>query len=422
MNPQDHLTTVPIPTWDQVRSRFVNVTMRHSYWRGAVTVDDLGLDRAPADYREAAAASLEPGRRRLYPKEIAARIHSLVTRQRGNCLRYGRRSPFAPASYAVLKDFYPAWEEAALALQREFYQVADSLGTSRVEWLATVTERYRREVRVRLALANGIDPEFAEAGADDQEVERHVALILDRIPPADAIREQFACEWLLEPVETPVALDSYPPDLGELDRQLTRLRMEAQELEAIRERPLDAETRLRLDLDLAVLTRRAAALEVRRQTECRIWQGIEDATAARRRQQVAVLAHAAAAWPWERTVGTAANVLRCVQRNRFAEGSRAAVEQYAGELVLLNLAGDGRLAHLADEALALVRGKRARDVRLPDLAGVFGPAWYLGRAVLWVLKVPVRIEPHGRDCYDLEAEEYPEGGLVEFALERFGTP
>jgi hypothetical protein len=265
------------PEWTLVVDRMILVQLHIGRWRAATRTEfaEFGLDRA-------AFTAYTAGARRLLPRRLHDELQTLERMARDLLDRYSYKTLFGCLLPKERYDEFNAWldEKPAadlrrylhgktstpeswqtMSLRQRWFALAEEIAQTRDQIVAEVVEAYRPSAVVRWRIENRL-PKDAATNPPDAWLDDTLAVMVRRIPTADAIRQSFRLDAIPAFVEVPdeavkaAKLEDIGAKQREVERRLemlNRISLETErekarlELLAERER-LEREQRITADI------------------------------------------------------------------------------------------------------------------------------------------------------------------------------
>lgn len=193
------------PNWNQISQGAILIELHIGYWRAQtnLSLEDLGLEKAPEEYKQLLKENINLGSKRLIPKAIYNELSSLESKARDTLYKDMIPSPWG---YLLPKKNYMTWKEEMEGYKEKIFEIRDKLYFERDNIVEKMREEYQKAALYAYRVSSGQDVN-GESEPPEEFTERFVSSILSRIPSAEEIRDSFHFDWVPSYVLTPSELE-----------------------------------------------------------------------------------------------------------------------------------------------------------------------------------------------------------------------
>ena len=193
------------PNWNQISQGTVLIDLHIGYWRAQtnLNLEDLGLEKAPEEYKQLLKENINLGSKRLIPKSIYNALSCLEGKARNTLYKDTIPSPWG---YLLPKKNYMTWKEVMEGFKEKMFEIRDSLYLERDSIVEKMREEYEKAALYAYKISTGQDVNSLSE-PPKEFTDRFVSSILNRIPSAEEIRDSFHFDWIPSYVLTPSELE-----------------------------------------------------------------------------------------------------------------------------------------------------------------------------------------------------------------------
>ncbi len=327
------------PRWLQLLREGVLVRLHIGRWRAKTSLRwrDLGFEPASREEEKALDELVEPGFKRLLPKEVMKRLAAIETKARANLEKHAFRTYWG---YFIPVTAWAEWRTKDREIREEYLAVCQGLVDSWDEMVERVLAQYRVTARAAYQRLRRLNPEAVEGVTEEEFADRFVKAVRAHIPDADYFRRSFYYETELEYVPLPSLLAEEQAEAERIEQEarIERERREAEhllEMERIRAEEIAVRTAADERLRMLREMNREVVEQARKRKKQLIDRFLRDVTAQLRSLVYEVCV----------------NVLSTMERNdgRLHPRSVVQLQNLVEQLERLNFTGDREVEEIIKE-------------------------------------------------------------------------
>ncbi len=193
------------PRWLQLLQEGVIVRLHIGRWRAKTSLhwQDLGLRPTSKEEREALAELIEPGFKRLLPKEVMKRLDAIEAKGRAALEKHAFKTYWG---FFVPVTAWAEWRERDREIREEYLEVCRNLADSWDEMVEQVLDGYRVTARSAYRRLRLLNPEAVKGLTEDEFTDRFIRAVRAHIPSVERFRRSFYYETEMEYVPLPSLL------------------------------------------------------------------------------------------------------------------------------------------------------------------------------------------------------------------------